>query len=172
MITSHPFWIVLGLLSISLGSAANAQRSDPRSDPLYTADSVVLERTLCFGTCPAYRVSVSRSGMIHFESRNPGEDGRRAKDSMPVNDFETILVRAHLLEFLSLPDRIADDKRLCPHDVTDNPTSIITIFIPGQPKRVEDYYGCDWAPAGLRNLETYVDEVTNAKRWIRPARHP
>jgi hypothetical protein len=168
MRTPHPFWIA-ALLSLSLSPAANAQRSDPRSDPIYSADSVVLERTLCFGTCPAYRLSVSRSGIIHFESRNPGEDGQRAKDSIPVNEFETILVRAHYLEFLLLPDRIADDKRLCPHEPTDNPTAILTIFIPGKPKRVEDYHGCDWAPAGLRDLETYVDQVTNAKRWIRPA---
>jgi len=108
--------------------------------------------------------------MIHFESRNRGEEGRREQASIPVNEFETILVRAHFLEFLALPDRIADDKRLCPHDVTDNPTAIITLFIPGKPKRVEDYHGCDWAPAGLRDLEEYVDKVTNAKRWIRPAR--
>jgi uncharacterized protein DUF6438 len=164
------FSILLGLLAISLNSAASAQIPDPRSEPIYTADSVVLERTPCFGTCPAYRLSVARSGMIHFESRNPGEDGRRAMDSIPSNEFQTILVRAHFLEFLSLPDRIADDKRFCPHAVTDNPTTIITIFIPGKAKRVEDYHGCDWAPAGLRDLETYVDQVTNAKRWIRPAR--
>ena len=160
-----PFWTLLGLLSVLPGSAANAQRSDP----LYTADSVVLERTLCFGTCPAYRLSVSRSGAVHFESRNP-EDDRLAKDSIAPNQVETILVQAHLIDFLSLPDRIADEKRFCPHTVTDNPTAIITIFMSARPKRVEDYYGCSWAPAGLRDLETYIDEVTNAKRWIRPAR--
>src|SRR5207249_8238882 len=105
MRTRHPSWIMIGLLSVSLGSPANGQRSDPRSDPIYTADSVVLERTPCYGTCPAYRLSVSRSGMIHFESRNRGEEGRREQASIPVNEFETILVRARLLEFLALPDR-------------------------------------------------------------------
>ena len=166
MKTRFSVWVMLAFSSVPAGTTANAQGSDP----IFTADSVVLERTPCYGTCPAYRLSVSRSGIIHFESRNRFEDGRPAKDSMPVNNFETILVRAHLLEFLALPDRIADDKRFCPHDVTDNPTAIVTIFIPGRPKRIEDYHGCDWAPAGLRELETYLDEVTNAKRWIRPVR--
>src|SRR5437868_3149515 len=124
MITPTPSWILFGFLCVLPGPAVEAQRSDP----IYSADSVVLERTLCFGTCPAYRLSISRSGVIHFESRN-SDDERRAKDSIPVSDFETILVRAHLLEFLSLPDRIADDKHFCPHDVTDNPTAIVTIFI-------------------------------------------
>jgi len=157
--------ILFGILCVLPCLALDAQRSDP----IYSADSVVLERTLCFGTCPAYRLSISRSGVIHFESRNP-EDERRAKDSILVRDFETILVQAHRVDFLSLPDRIADDKRFCPHDVTDNPTAIVTIFIPARPKRVEDYYGCFWAPAGLRDLETYIDEITRAKRWIRAAR--
>jgi len=161
----YAFCSALGLLSVLPGSAAKAQRSEP----LYSADSVVLERTLCFGTCPAYRLRVSRSGAVHFDSRNP-EDDRSAKDSIPPNEFETILVQAHHIDFLSLPDRIADDKRFCPHDVTDNPTAIITVFMSDRHKRVEDYYGCFWAPAGLRDLERYIDEVTKAKRWIRPAR--
>src|SRR5438874_541135 len=165
MKTPSPSWILFWLLCVLPGPAVEAQRSDP----IYSADSVVLERTLCFGTCPAYRLSISRSGVIYFESRNP-EDERRARDSIPVSDFETILVQAHLVDFLSLPDRIADDRRFCPHDVTDNPTTIVTIFIPARPKRVEDYYGCSWAPAGLRDLETYIDEITKAKRWIRAAR--
>jgi hypothetical protein len=80
-----------------------------------------------------------------------------------------ILARARRIDFLSLPDRIADDKRFCPQDVSDNPTTIVTIFMSDRHKQVEDYYGCFWAPAGLRDLESYIDEVTNAKRWIRPS---
>jgi hypothetical protein len=138
-------------------------------DSLMAADSIVLERTRCFGTCPAYRLSVTRSGSIHFESRNPGEENRRAADTIPAFEFAGILTRARLLDFLALPDRITNDKRLCPHDVSDNPTAIVTLFMPGGPKRVEDYYGCDWAPAGLRDLEHYIDEIAKAGRWIRPA---
>src|SRR5207237_7864993 len=111
MKTPYAFCSVLELLSVLPGSAAKAQRSEP----IYSADSVVLERTLCFGTCPAYRLSISRSGVIYFEWRNP-QDERRARDSIPVSDFETIVVQADLVDFLSLPDSIADDRRFCPHD--------------------------------------------------------
>src|SRR6266705_7175846 len=153
--------IVIGLLGIISSSEVNAQVVAGRADSVYAADSVVLERTLCFGTCPAYRLSVSRSGITHFESRNPGDDKRRASDSMSANDFEQILIQAHLIDFWSLPGRIADDKHFCPLDVTDNPTAIVTVFTHQKIKRVEDYYGCYWAPAGLRDLERYLDEVTN-----------
>ncbi len=161
------FAILIGLLGIT--SRSEAQMLAGRADSVLAADSIVLERTPCFGTCPAYRLRVSRSGSIHFESRNSGDDERRASDSISGNEFEQILVQAHFIDFWSLPNRIADDKRFCPHDVTDNPTAIVTVFVSKRLKRVEDYYGCFWAPAGLRELERHIDEVTNAKRWIRPA---
>jgi len=138
-------------------------------DPLQAADSVVLERTLCFGMCPAYRLSVSRSGVVHFASRNPRDESRRAADTIPALQFEWILTRALVTDFLSLPDRIADDKHFCPGPATDHPTAIVTVFMPNRVKRVEDYHGCYWAPVGLRQLEDYIDEITKAGRWIRPA---
>ncbi|SRR6266581_3928489 len=161
--------IGIGLFSIRPSADMKAQMMAGRGDSVFAADSVVLERTSCFGTCPAYRLGVSRSGRVQFESRNTGDDKRRASDSMSAADFEQILIRAHFIDFWSLPDRIADDKRFCPQDVSDNPTAMLTVFTSKGFKRVEDYYGCFWAPAGLRDLEHYIDDVTNAKRWIRPA---
>ena len=169
-ITTPPsLWIALGLLGTVLSSSASAQTRAGRRDSLFAADSIVLERTRCFGTCPAYRLSVSRSGKVHFESRNP-DDETRATADVPTIQFEWILSKAHHIDFLALPNRIADNKHYCPTTVTDNPTAIVTVFMGAGSKRVEDYYGCYWAPAGLRELEEYVDRVTNAKRWIRPAR--
>jgi hypothetical protein len=133
------------------------------------ADSVVLERTLCFGTCPAYRLSVSRSGGVRFESRNPGEERRHAADTVHPRGFGSIVTKADLIDFLALPEQIADDVRFCPHPSTDLPTAIVTVFMPNGSKRVEDNHGCYWAPVGLRQLQDLIDTVTDANRWIRPA---
>ena len=161
--------ISLAFLGISASSSAGAQRSLGGRDSVFTADSVVLERTLCFGTCPAYRLSVSRAGGVHFESRNP-DDETRATDRIPTIQFEWILSKAHRIDFLALPNRIADEKLYCPAVPTDNPTAVVTLFMGLRQKRIEDYHGCYWAPAGLRELEDYIDQITNAKRWIRPGR--
>ena len=139
-------------------------------NPLDRADSVVLERTSCFGTCPAYRLRVSRSGSVLFESRNRAEEGRRESDNIAPEKFRWILTEALRIDFLALPDRIADEKRFCPARVTDLPTATVTIFLPDKVKRVEDYHGCFWAPAGLRELESVIDTVASSSRWVRPNR--
>jgi len=158
-------WIAFGLV-LAFGAAP---RRSSAQDPLDAADSIVLERTLCFGTCPAYRLSVSRTGAVNFASRNPRDESRRAADTIPALQFQWILTRALVTDFLALPDRIADDTHFCPNRATDHPTAIVTVFMPNRVKRVEDYYGCYWAPVGLREMEDYIDEITKAVRWIRPA---
>ena len=139
-------------------------------DSLDTADSVVLERTACFGLCPAYLLHVSKSGAVLFESQNRGDEERRATDTIPAYKFQRILTRAMITDFLALPDRIQGDKRFCPRSMTDHPTAIVTIFLPSGPRRVEDYHGCYWAPVGLRQLEDAIDTIAGVSRWIRPNR--
>jgi Domain of unknown function (DUF6438) len=159
-VTFRPLSIV-PLLFVSV-TRVHAQRS------VDNADSVVLERTACFGVCPAYLLHVSKSGAVLFESRNHRDERRRATDTIAAYKFQWILTSAMITDFLALPDRIQDDRRFCPQRVTDHPTAIVTIFLPGGPKRVEDYFGCYWAPAGLRQLEDVIDTVAGASRWIQP----
>lgn len=132
---------------------------------LKEADSVVLERTTCFGTCPAYRLSVGRSGRVSFESRGSGER-RSAADSVAPMYFYRIMGNAMMIDFLKLPDRISDDPHFCPAKMTDAPTATVTVFMSSQTKVVEDYHGCLWAPDGLRYLERYIDEAANSGRWV------
>ena len=157
-----------GAILVSLTTLFGA-RAESQRPPLHSADSVVLERTLCLGSCPAYRLSLTRSGQVSFESRNPG-DLRSAKDSIEAIHFERIIANAlGLVEFLKLPDRISDDPRFCPTRWTDADTVTITVFMETQMKSVADYHGCRWAPAALRELEAYIDQATNSSRWVRPA---
>ena len=136
------------------------------------ADSVVLERTRCYGTCPAYRLSVTRQGVVSFQSRNPGEDNRRFVDTIAVDDVGAILVGAEKADFLALPDTIAADPHFCPSQATDYDTAIVTLYLPHQTKRVEDYHGCFWAPVALRELEDRIDTHTRSQRWIRRPKWP
>jgi hypothetical protein len=150
---------LLALIPLGIGHA---------QDALSQADSVVLERTPCFGTCPAYVLHITRSGAVLFQSRNRGDEGRRATGTIPAYKFEWILTSAKITAFLALPKRIAGDSRFCPQSATDHPTAIVTIFLPSGARRVEDYHGCYWAPVGLRQLEDVIDSVGGASRWVRP----
>src|SRR5712671_6957629 len=60
-----------------LACAVPSGKTDARQSTAGSvADSIVLERSACYGTCPAYRLRLSNTGEIRFESRNPGDEGR------------------------------------------------------------------------------------------------
>ena len=144
---------------------------DPRAAA--TIDSVVLERTRCFGSCPAYRLRVSRSGQVVFASRS---DAQRAVDTVALWVTDSILSDARRFGFFSLPDSVTPGAPLCRTNVmTDHPTITIGIF--GRPtKRVVYYTGCYFPSEhpvatplrGMQQLAARIDTLTGAGRWIRP----
>lgn len=143
------------------------------------ADSLALERTSCFGTCPAYRLVLDRDGRVRFHSRNPG-DSTRATDSIAPAAFTSLLSSAQRAGFFELPSRIdRENAELCPDYATDHPTAIITLYWTDSLRRVSHYHGCysgrgTHAPVGrlqqLNALEAAIDSVTDSRRWVRPGR--
>jgi hypothetical protein len=140
-------------------------------------DSIVLERSICFGTCPAYRLRLSDRGEIRFESRNPGDERRRASDTIAIATLPALLSKARSIGFFDLPSKIADDSILCHNRATDHPTVVVTIFAKTHTKRVEDYLGCFEtvehgilpAIARLRLFEVEIDSALRSSRWVRAA---
>jgi hypothetical protein len=143
-----------------------------------SADSIVIERTVCYGTCPAYRLRLSDAGEIYFTSRTPGDEGRTAVDTMPANTLPLLVSRASAAGFFELPQSIARDSVLCRDQATDHETATVTVFTKDATKTVEDYHGCfettehEVLPRieRLRSFEDEIDSVLKSSRWVRPAR--
>jgi hypothetical protein len=162
-----------------LACAPPIDKTDARQDTSSsTADSIVLERTVCYGTCPAYRLRLSDAGEIHFASRNPGDEGRTAIDTMPATTLPLLISKARAAGFFELPPNIARDSALCRDQATDHATATITVFMNDATKTVEDYHGCfETTEHGvlprierLRSFEDEIDSVLKSSRWVRPAR--
>ncbi len=167
---------VVGLFVLACSPTAEkaATQRVPAPGP---ADSLVLERSMCYGTCPAYRLSLSSRGVIRFESRNPGEDTRSAADTTSAAVLASLVSRARDAGFFQLPAEIASDSVLCRNRATDHPTVIVTIYAKSGTKRVEDYHGCfETVERGvptpivrLRLFENEIDSTLRSSRWVRPA---
>ena len=149
----------------------------PNTTP--SMDSIVLERTLCFGSCPAYRLRVSRNGEVLFQNRNPGSTNT-AMDTVDAWVPDSLYARAVASGFFSLPDTIQKSRELCPMPATDHPTIRIKIY--GQrPKHVEYYTGCYVAPTGasgiahpliaMRDFAAHIDTLAQSQRWIQNSQH-
>src|SRR5690349_20602318 len=75
-----------------------------------SADSIALERTGCYGWCPAYRVRLARDGSVQFVSRETTDSGRTATGRISGHDFrELAMFAGHPVHFLDLPANIRAD---------------------------------------------------------------
>ena len=170
---------VLAVLTACDRSAGNHAGASARAT---AADSVVLERMACYGTCPIYRLSVAKSGRVAFLSREPGDQGRTVVDSIAPTTAARLLADAAKAGIYSLPDAVSTDRRLCATAATDFPSYAVTVYDASGAKGVVDYAGCfqhmgakpgDWsvAPglAPLRAYENAIDSITGSVRWVRPA---
>jgi hypothetical protein len=141
-----------------------------------TADSIVLERTVCFGTCPAYRLRIAANGSVLFEPRIPS--GQAQSDSISASAFGRLLSALERGNFFSLPANIQNDPALCALQATDHPSVVISVYRGPEVKQVQDYTGCHAGPADnasgvrletLRKLDEVIDSTAGSARWVRPA---
>lgn len=141
------------------------------------ADSIVLERTVCFGRCPAYRLRISSAGFVLFEPRNP--PGPAATDTIPNTALPRLAAEAERVGFYTFPDLIQGDSLLCALEATDHPSATVTFHRGSEFKRVQDYTGCHAASedtvsaqrlGALRQFEALIDSVAGSARWT--AREP
>jgi hypothetical protein len=160
-------------------AGADRERAAAQSPPPPAAlDSIVLERTPCYGTCAAYRLTVTRSGVVMFLSRNRGDSSRAARDSITPDAVVQLVQAAERDDVFRLPAVIADDRALCADRATDHPTAIVGLFWSSRVQQITDYHGCflrsdhsTAAPlAALRQFEKAIDSVSGSARWTRPNR--
>ena len=122
---------------------------------------IELSRTVCYGTCPAYSVTIRGDGSVHFSGEKyvliPG-----AHDARIAPDEVMELVR----QFEGAKFFAASDKYIA--SVTDNPTYSLTLTVAGKTKTVTDYVGEQVGmPLVITDVENAVDETAGTERWIK-----
>lgn len=161
---------------VALLMAAGRTLSAQAAPNITSLDSIALERSGCYGTCPAYRLTLNRSGAIRFLSRNNGDTNRVERDSIRPRNVAALLWAADSLGFFRLPPIIAKSPELCPDRATDHATVTLGLFGSGRVEQIVDYQGCflrsDHSTAAhlqdLRRFERLVDSVAGSSRWVRP----
>ncbi|HET9283868.1 MAG TPA: ankyrin repeat domain-containing protein [Candidatus Angelobacter sp.] len=133
--------------------------------PLLRPDSkvvIVLGRSGCYGTCPAYTVGVSTHG-ITFDGHEFVVASGKHTDSVNPDAVYALAKRFIAADFYSMDS-------IYHAGVTDNPTYVLYIEIDGRKKEVMDYVG-SWVgmPAVITELEDAVDSFAHTERWIEGA---
>lgn len=169
-------------LLVLVAAAACAPQGGPSPDDslaVATAelDSIVLERTVCFGFCPAYRLSIDGAGRVAFASTNPRDSTIAPQsDSIAAERGSALLAKARDIGFFELPDEIDPaHPDACPVVATDHPSAIVTIAVGDTVKRVNHYHGCYVQRGGdhtdaypdLTAFEAAIDSAAQVERWLR-----
>jgi hypothetical protein len=131
---------------------------------------ITLERSVCFGFCPDYTVTITGDGQVSYEGRRFVNIAGRQTAAIPAADVQRLLARFDAVGF----DRLQDEYRA---HVTDLPSYIVTLERNGRTKRVLDYGGTGAGmPEAVRALQDEIDRTANTARWVlrdgQPVRTP
>ena len=122
--------------------------------------AVVLQRTVCFGTCPAYTVSAYADGRIVYQGDQFVETTGTAEGHVDPSVVAGLVVSAVALGYTALPARL-DSQESCPQFATDNPSANTTVRTSDWTRSVDHYHGC----RGFKNekaLTAFEDEIDRA----------
>jgi acetamidase/formamidase len=146
--------------AIFVGPTGNQNASD---------DQITLERTACFGTCPIYTLTIKSDGSVTFNGKRFTKTTGAANGKITQADFRALVSEFEKINYFSLPDAYAPGTKECPRMVTDMPSANTSIRLSGRAKSVAHYYGCgtEGALPKLTALETKIDEVAGAQKWIK-----
>jgi hypothetical protein len=126
-------------------------------------DRITLERTVCFGPCPAYLLEIDSAGTVSFQPKN----GERFPITGPYpNDKHTSHITPD--QFRSLVEgftaiRFSELKDNYPPRATDGPGTNLALTINGKSKEVRHF---DDGPQDLKELERKIERTVNTHQWL------
>lgn len=153
---------VLSICTLLIGCVPAVPRTEAPITLDPSAELASLERTSCFGDCPAYRVSVSNGGKVTWQGRNWVVDNREDEAQVPAERLAELREAFEQAKYFEL-----DGDFNC-RGWTDNPTAT-TSFNDGTRRRtIVHYHGCVATPGieKLSKLERRIDEILGTEKWV------
>ncbi|MDD1728902.1 MAG: DUF6438 domain-containing protein [Methanospirillum sp.] len=144
--------LVLGIVLVLIGMVDG-------SDTL-PQSSITLERSMCFGTCPVYTVTLYQNGTVWYHGEQFVKEVGDRSEMLNATSFETLLKACEEAGFFQMNDEYVK------LDITDMPGAIITLQNGTDVKRVEHYHGDLHAPKKIIELEDLIDQTVQISRWV------
>lgn len=148
-------WIVAALSAIALAACASPAQPQTSDDARIT-----LTRSVCFGFCPDYTVTITGAGDVTYNGRSFVAVTGEQHGHVSRDEVASLLTRFDAIGFQSLRDEYRAE-------VTDLPTYTLTLVRNGRSKTVLDYGGgMAGMPDAVRALQDEVDRVAGTGRWV------
>ncbi|MGI8587505.1 MAG: DUF6438 domain-containing protein [Chloroflexia bacterium] len=142
----------------------NARLRLLEDDPVLPAPSeadlqglrVVLTRTVCYGFCPDYTLTIDELGAVTFEGYSHTRVKGKATETLTTPTLLEIVREVRKAGFFNLKDSYIVDGN-------DIPTYSLSVQLDGQSKTIKDY-GPE--PDRLDILQERIDQIVNSDQWI------
>jgi hypothetical protein len=133
---------------------------------------ITLERTICYGSCPMYTLTVKADGSVSFQPKyvegRAIVSGEMKRTSISRDKVKELLLQFAKADYFAFKDSYKLFDKECPESWTDHPSAITSLTINGKYKSVNHDYGCkgNIGLDRLTELEKQIDEIANTKRWL------
>jgi hypothetical protein len=119
--------------------------------------TITLQRTTCFGTCPAYTITIRDDGTVTYM----GGDHARVQGSQTWKiDPSAVRALAKEMQDAGYFD-LQDEYRAM---MTDHPTTYTSLTVGSRTKKIKNYVA---GPPRLKEMEERIDEVAGTKKYVR-----
>jgi len=168
MVVHRPFSAVVSC-SLLFVAAISARSADQHTDlnSLSDADlktlTIHMERTGCYGSCPAYTVTIHGDGRVEYDGKRHVKEKGAQEGRLEPDTIKALTKEFAKANFLTLSEDYSGEK--CTRYCTDMATAVTEIEVKELKHRVKHYYGCGGAPKVLFDLESAMDKIANTERW-------
>ena len=160
--------MLLTLAIVSVGPALNDDGVSA-SGPVRRTKVITLERTVCFGTCPHYKLTIFSDGLVSYEGIRYVKKAGKANGHISRAKLNELVKEFTSIDYFSLADSYTPGDKTCPQDWTDMPSANTSLTWRGRTKAVNHYHGCRGSIVldQLAKLENKIDEAVNVTRWTK-----
>ena len=146
-----------GLVFVACSAGRETAQERSRYGGPEAADSLFyhIERTPCFGRCPAYTIDLYRSGYAVYEGRSNVELSGRHTTRFGPRTLEEILEEAERIGLFTMQDKYDAQ-------VTDLPTTHLHVVSGDRDKTILARYH---VPATLKAFTIHVDSLLLQADW-------
>ncbi len=123
----------------------------------YGITEIGIERSGCFGSCPAYTFIVKSDGSFHYKGENYAERKGDFTGTISVWEFNNLAQFIKESGFVDLKDTYM-------RGITDSSTTYTMIVMNGKQKIISDYARS--GPTKLWAIEELIDHLLVGAKWI------
>ena len=149
--------------SLTVSDALESGRVRP---PIQNLVQVTLERGVCFGRCPVYRIIINADRRVQYSGTQFVKvEGVQSKNISAVA-MRQLRDELNRVGYFGLHD-LDTSKVSCEDPSTDSPTVTISVRADGKFKSIKHYRGCGGAASALLSqLEDRIDLIAGTVEWV------